>query len=320
MRLLNIWSKELVEFFGESIPLYYILSHRWVDGEEASFKEFRKRPNQTASGYRKIHDLCDFLRTRARHIISSNEPALFEWEWGPRSNVEWVWIDTICIDKRSSAELTEAINSMFNWYQRSTECIAYLADVDSGLNVGTVIESLGQSLCMVVFCDARWRVLGHKCVSFAGNISCRVGNNTAAYSQCLLRPLSDITYIAPSYLIGGYPPRCHEASVAQRMSWASRRTTTRIEDEAYCLLGLFGVNMPLIYGEGRGAFLRLQEEIIKISTDQSIFAWSLPLQAFWSGPCAMLATSIRDFTDSGSRYPTRNVSCTAKLRLGAWDR
>ena len=69
-------------------------------------------------------------------------------------------------------------------------------------------------------------------------------------------------------------------SVAQRMNWASSRHTTRQEDEAYCLLGLFGINMPLLYGEGRKAFRRLQEEIIRTSVDQSIFAWELPNDAY----------------------------------------
>jgi hypothetical protein len=59
------------------------------------------------------------------------------------------------------------------------------------------------------------------------------------------------------------------------MSWAARRVTTRIEDNAYCLLGLFGVNMALIYGEGRRAFIRLQEEIVKSEDNHSIFAWSM---------------------------------------------
>ncbi|KAH9855208.1 hypothetical protein C2E23DRAFT_814894 [Lenzites betulinus] len=62
-------------------------------------------------------------------------------------------------------------------------------------------------------------------------------------------------------------------SVARRMAWAARRKTTRVEDEAYSLMGIFGVNIPAIYGEGRNAFYRLQEEILKHIPDQSIFAW-----------------------------------------------
>ena len=64
-----------------------------------------------------------------------------------------------------------------------------------------------------------------------------------------------------------------EISIAARMQWASRRSTTRIEDEAYCLFGIFGINMPTLYGEGRNAFYRLQEEILRTSSDTSLFSW-----------------------------------------------
>lgn len=83
------------------------------------------------------------------------------------------------------------------------------------------------------------------------------------------------------------------------MSWASRRNTTRVEDRAYCLLGIFGVNMPLMYGEGERAFARLQEEIIKTIDDYSIFAWSL----FGSGPAGVLSPSPLGFRNSHEIIP-----------------
>ncbi|KAI1132429.1 HET-domain-containing protein [Nemania abortiva] len=73
------------------------------------------------------------------------------------------------------------------------------------------------------------------------------------------------------------PYNLHHFSVAQKMSWASGRKTTRLEDEAYCLLGLFGVSMPLIYGEGEKAFRRLQEEIIKQSDDETVFSRTIAI-------------------------------------------
>lgn len=93
------------------------------------------------------------------------------------------------------------------------------------------------------------------------------------------------------------------ASIAQKMSWASRRRTTRIEDVAYCLLGLFNVNMPLLYGEGDKAFLRLQQEIISSSDDETIFAWKL--QGSFHGPhlTGLLAASPADFKFSGDVIP-----------------
>jgi len=88
--------------------------------------------------------------------------------------------------------------------------------------------------------------------------------------------ISSRTGIAAKFLRDGFP--MHELrllSIAQRMSWASRRETTRKEDLAYCLLGIFGISMPLLYGEGQGAFIRLQEEIMRHSDDHTIFAWEL---------------------------------------------
>lgn len=119
---------------------------------------------------------------------------------------------------------------------------------------------------LVVFYNADWQVVGHVCK----------GDNCArslyAYGIHLNEVVSRITGIPQRYLQGDEPLR--GASIAQRMSWASHRTTTRLEDEAYCLLGIFNVNMPMLYGEGRNAFRRLQLEIIQRSTDHSIFAWS----------------------------------------------
>jgi hypothetical protein len=67
--------------------------------------------------------------------------------------------------------------------------------------------------------------------------------------------------------------RLSQASISKRMSWASKRKTTRTEDLAYCLLGIFEINMPLLYGEGENAYVRLQEEIMKNADDQTLFAW-----------------------------------------------
>jgi hypothetical protein len=86
--------------------------------------------------------------------------------------------------------------------------------------------------------------------------------------------ISTITTIAKEYLGGGSSDTTRGASIAQKMSWAARRQTRREEDIAYCLMGLFSVNMPLLYGEGSRAFMRLQDEIMKISDDQTIFAWA----------------------------------------------
>lgn len=87
----------------------------------------------------------------------------------------------------------------------------------------------------------------------------------------LAEDIKEITSI-PTRLLR-YDHHLTNYSIAARMSWAARRTTSVIEDMAYCLLGLFDVNMPLLYGEGGKAFMRLQEQILLRSHDESIFAW-----------------------------------------------
>jgi hypothetical protein len=166
---------------------------------------------------------------------------------------EYVWIDTCCIDKTSSSELSEAINSMYKWYQEAEVCYVYLADVFPDISTSSFAKSRwftrGWTLqeliapSSVIFFDAHWRDIGTK--------------------ASLVKPIAEITGIHIDALSNG---RVSRFSVAQRMSWASRRETTREEDIAYCLLGIFSINMPLLYGEGQKAFLRLQEEIMKNPT------------------------------------------------------
>ncbi|KAI0894119.1 hypothetical protein F4806DRAFT_473984, partial [Annulohypoxylon nitens] len=95
-------------------------------------------------------------------------------------------------------------------------------------------------------------------------------------------------------------------STAQRMCWAARRETTRKEDMAYCLLGIFSVNMTLSYGEGHKAFRRLQEEIIKKSTDQTIFAWGLRNSKSHGTPQASYSRKAISIL---ANYPSDFVGC-----------
>ncbi|KAK4145175.1 uncharacterized protein C8A04DRAFT_27179 [Dichotomopilus funicola] len=111
----------------------------------------------------------------------------------------------------------------------------------------------------------------------------------------LCKEISSITGISELDIILFNPAR---SSVAQKMSWAAKRITTRVEDIAYCLLGLFGIHMPLLYGEGRDAFRRLQEELLKTTADQTIFAWMHPA---WEEalPWGVLASSPASFKRCG---------------------
>ncbi|EIW54685.1 uncharacterized protein TRAVEDRAFT_80168, partial [Trametes versicolor FP-101664 SS1] len=178
---------------------------------------------------------------------------------------ELLWVDACCIDQQSSAELTEAINSMFEWYRRADVCYVYLQDVDDDNDVqesdsqfrasrwhrrGWTLQELIAPRS-IVFLSRGWVVLGMK-------------SNFA-------RLLEQVTGV--NYEVLTHKASLSTVSVARRMWWASGRETTRVEDEAYSLMGIFGVHMAPIYGEGRNAFIRLQEESLKVIPDQSIFAW-----------------------------------------------
>lgn len=115
----------------------------------------------------------------------------------------------------------------------------------------------------------------------------------------LERVIAGITGISPQYLRD--PDSIFDACIAERMCWASTRETTRLEDRAYSLLGLFNVNMPLLYGEGTKAFTRLQQAIVAQSSDETIFAWTATNPSLERG---MLALSPREF--SGSRRVRRS--------------
>ncbi|KAI0146240.1 HET-domain-containing protein [Xylariaceae sp. FL1272] len=193
-----------------------------------------------------------------------------------KDHIDWAWIDTCCIDKRSSAELSEAINSIFDWYKKSEVCYTYISD-ESILTQSlpslfwkyrwegrgwTLQELLAPS--NVGFYDSQWEFLGTK--------------------RGLAPILSEVTRINVDYIAMIVP--WSSACVAEKTSWASRRTTTRPEDEAYCLLGIFGINMPLLYGEGRfNAFQRLQMEILGSSrNDATIFGFNIRRDTTWCLP------------------------------------
>ncbi|PIL34788.1 hypothetical protein GSI_02575 [Ganoderma sinense ZZ0214-1] len=254
MRLLNTSTGELQDFPDESLPRYAILSHVWQT-DELSFEDLRA-----------LHTLLSSSPTSGLDVLSKTPSKIRECcrvarEYG----YSWVWIDTCCIDKSSSAELSEAINSMFAWYKCADACFAFLHDVDEYEDPCAQESSFRQSKwwtrgwtlqellapSMVVFFSRTWRLIGTK--------------------ASLAQLVHEITGIQVEILVGARP--IHRASVAQRMSWAAKRVTTRIEDRAYSLLGIFDVHMPTIYGEGSHAFIRLQEEILLRTDDQTIFCW-----------------------------------------------
>ncbi|KAK7999588.1 HET-domain-containing protein [Apiospora arundinis] len=248
MHLINTRTQCLEEFVGRNIPRYAILSHTWED-EEVLFRDMSNSPPSSATqnkkGFQKIAWTCR---------IAAQDDGL-----------DYAWIDTCCIDKSSSAELTEAINSMFKWYQRAEVCYAFLSDLQSSAPLETALP------------DCRWWTRGWTLQELLAPKEVRFFDqewNVRGTRSSLTDLIFVVTQIKVPVLRQEVP--LSSVCVAQRLSWAARRETTRVEDMAYCLLGLFDVNMPLLYGEEEKAFRRLQCEILQSTVDLSIFAWKVP--------------------------------------------
>ncbi|RYP84835.1 hypothetical protein DL769_001098 [Monosporascus sp. CRB-8-3] len=265
IRLIHTETLRLKAFTGGAIPKYAILSHTWIPDGEVSFQEMMaiaEYPEDAAtkkSGYKKIVKCCQKARSHG---------------------YMYTWIDTCCIDKTSSAELSEAINSMYKWYGEASICYVYLWDVPAGQDLSADDSE---------FRASRWFTRGWTL-------------------QELLAPSSLAFYDQDWGILGQElkQPGCEEsgwkrlvsaASVAERMSWAAGRITIRVEDMVYCLLGIFDVNMPLLYGEGEKAFVRLQEEIIKEYDDHSLLFWHDRSLISTGGSC--FARRPADFGRSG---------------------
>ncbi|ETS82459.1 hypothetical protein PFICI_04335 [Pestalotiopsis fici W106-1] len=243
MRLINVETYKLDVHATCPKGEYAILSHTWED-DEVSFQDFTGQLDlaKTKKGYAKIEQTIRLAR---------------------KANLKWAWVDTCCIDKRSSTELSEAINSMFQWYKDSAICYAYLSDLSpqSSTMDNKAFQrcrwwSRGWTLQELIapkkfhFYDKEWDFY-EKRKSLAMQIESFTGIDHRVYRR------------GPTHF-----------RVAQKLSWAAKRETTKEEDIAYCLLGLFDINMPLLYGEGDKAFIRLQEEICKTTSDFSIWAWT----------------------------------------------
>ncbi|ETS81435.1 hypothetical protein PFICI_06437 [Pestalotiopsis fici W106-1] len=249
MRLINTSTYQLREFVGAGIPPYAILSHTWEDDEVLfdDLQDMHKTRRRKERGFIKVEQCC------ARALADG-------WDW--------VWIDNCCIDKSSSAELSEAINSMYQWYQNAMVCYAYLSDVDSLPALETCLESMasvraGNARPPNALNPCRWfhrswtlqELIAPRSVCFYGahwsylatkaELGTRLAQATGIYYGVLTHELPVM-----------------EVSACEKMRWAAGRQATRAEDVSYSLLGLFDINMPLLYGEGSKAFYRLQEYIL----------------------------------------------------------
>ncbi|KAH9856279.1 heterokaryon incompatibility protein-domain-containing protein [Lenzites betulinus] len=282
---------------------YAILSHVWQVPEQ-SFQEIRRLQHEGAS----YSDSRVSAKVRGAAYAARKLGYL------------WIWIDTCCIDKTSSAELEEAINSMFRWYAEADMCFAYLSDVTRGCR----LEAAGSEFRLSRWFERGWtlqELIAPHFLIFVAQDWTPLGTKAALASL-----IEDITGIDAAVLT--FHRSLHQVSVARRMSWAASRKTSRVEDEAYSVMGLFDVSMPTIYGEGRDAFRRLQEEIMKRIPDHSLFAWgdrfpltpvpATPLVHRKNAASSLLASSPSEFKDSAYMTPT-SLSVASELVSGQID-
>lgn len=238
---------ELVSFEDDNgAPPYAILSHTWTDGQEFTYRDFVTGTGRNKTGFEKIR----FCSERAEEDL-----------------LQYFWVDTCCIDKSSSTELSTAINSMFRWYQNAVKCYVYLSDV----SVAQADVQYSRPLWETAFRASRWFKRGwtlqeliapqpQSIVFFSLN-GCRLGDKKE-----LAQHIHEVTGIPAPVLRGAALSGFH---VNERMLWAQGRETQLPEDRAYSLLGILGVFMPLIYGEGLpNALNRLERELMWKANEQ----------------------------------------------------
>ncbi|KAH7884194.1 hypothetical protein F5I97DRAFT_1671165 [Phlebopus sp. FC_14] len=250
----------LVDNFIKENGRFAILSHTWGK-EELSYKDMRKQRNLRGQGYEKLKNFCTISHT----------------DYG----VEFGWMDTVCIDKSSSVELDESIRSMFAWYQESYVCIVHLAgsrtlaDVahDRWFTRGWTLQEL-LAPTRIRFYGTDW----HPLVSGPRYDKGWDLDTWLAFNRGRESPILPIVAEAAGVdlrVIRLKPFRPDTSVVSTPMKWIARRNTTRGEDKAYCMMGLFGVSISIAYGEGaQRAFFRLFEAILKVSNSPDLFSWA----------------------------------------------
>jgi ankyrin repeat protein len=241
MRLINVHTLQFRIFLRDQ-PRYAIASHRWLEAE-TTFQDFADKKDTNQQGYRKIVDFAEYVRKNV-------------------SNVDWLWIDTCCINKDSSTELQEAITSMFRWYRNADICFALLSDVKTPQDAGEFANSVWftrgwtlQELLasrFVVFLTSKWQVIGHK-----GTKPVALHNSRLAIGPLLHESISRCTTI-PAAVLADYDFARNISSDVKRQ-WMSGRQTTRDEDKAYALIGILDVSIFINYGEG---FARAQRRLL----------------------------------------------------------
>ncbi|KAK3640158.1 hypothetical protein LTR22_017157 [Elasticomyces elasticus] len=342
MRLINIDTLEFAEFYDDAIPAYAILSHRWTT-DELTYADFRKGRRKESIGYEKVLRLQEVTQQYNAWLQHGrNEAIVAEVRLTPEAAhrvktladkaeqpVKYMWLDTCCIDKRSSAELSEAINAMYSYYSIAQICFAHLADVHVIENIDHLspeMEHMMQESVWftrgwtlqemiaperILFCDDDWHFFAHKCKGTVQSIwspEQKHHCNELPSSYHVNKVIAQITGVASEVISSATRQKgpFYKPTAFEIFRWASGRNTSRVEDMSYCLLGLLGINMPLLYGEGLLAFRRLQEAIMANTSDETFFAFHSVDTYNKAAP--ILAKSPRDFACINSWAPGHTVS------------
>ncbi|KAG0701294.1 hypothetical protein DFH29DRAFT_852779 [Suillus ampliporus] len=179
------------------------------------------------------------------------------------------WSDTCCTDQNNNVELQRSVNSMFVWYRNSALTIVYLSDVPPSSKSGALA-------------DSTWNTRGWTIQEFlAPNVVLFYQVDWNPYlndsspdhkeSVAIMQELKDATCIDAQALVAFRPGM---RGARQKLQWASTRVTTLQEDIAYSLFGIFGIHLPVIYGEMKqNALGRLLQEIVAQSGDITALDW-----------------------------------------------
>lgn len=279
----------LAQEFGR----YAILSHTWLPYGEITYSEWRSHtsPLSTQSpGYVKLAKFCKVAAKRGLRLA---------------------WMDTVCINKESSAELDESIRSMFKWYERADVCIAYLAetisldtmDQDRWFKRGWTLQELLAPRCIKFFAK-NWTALSDKTEAICDK---RAFSDNSV--PLLVSKICEATGLDKVELYRS--PNLSDVPIWRKMKWAADREVTREEDAAYSLMGLFNISMPTGYGEGaEHAFFRLVREImnskltsvskLEIANWNSVYSHEQPHSNV--SPSKLIPRGLQSYSDSKSYF------------------
>jgi hypothetical protein len=235
----------------DPIPPYAALSHTWWQEEqEVTYDDLCNDRGRDKAGYKKVQ---------------------FGAQQANRDGLQYFWMDTCCINKANPFELQDAISSIFRLFRGAARCYVFLSDVSSSKRKA---DSEGtEAPWMAAFRYSRWftrawtlqELLAPRKLDFFSREGTRLGSRSN-----LRETIHEITDIPIAALDGA---SLSAFSVEERLSWTARRNATREGDRVYSLLGLFGVFMPIIYGEGQeNAFRRLKREIRERAVHQEDYA------------------------------------------------